>query len=114
MLELPQELQLLITHHMVPPDTYLARPYGSRVGHVPIAPTLRALANWGGSCSRTNTLVAAIRKDAEHEAFRRLAGNAEFAFGKEGESARRAVISRYDIDPDGVRPSPYSLQVNIV
>lgn len=114
LLSLPHELQRLIAQQLVPPSPYLPRPHGSAIGYVPVASAMHALANLAASCSQAFALVAAIRRDPDHENFRYLAGGAEFAVNKESEIARRAVISRYRIDPDETSSSPYRLQFNFV
>lgn len=105
---LPPELLTMIVDRVIPESPYLARPYGENVGHLPIAPAMRALGSWATSCTAARALIAAVRKDHNRSAFRTLASSIKFELLGKTPLARAAAIEQYGIDPRGAA-TPHAL-----
>ena len=110
---LPLELSNLIVDCLVPPSPYLERVFGSREGHFPVAPAIRALDNWGATCTHAKALIAALRKDCHRLAFRQLASALEYECRNKTPQARALALERYGVDPIGMPSLDQSLVLDV-
>jgi hypothetical protein len=96
--ELPEELWRLIPGRLIPDRPLLYRGDDAQPRFA-VAAATRALCRVGQASSTLQRVVAQLRMDEEHAAYRDQASRQEYELGERSDEVRCAARERYGIDP---------------